>query len=498
MHLHKLRKMETEKKMENNKRKSGVLLHITSLPNEFTLGTFSSECEKFIDWLQAGGFTVWQVLPITDCGYKWSPYSAMSSFAISPTLIDLTEFLTREELLKYGFDKNGDRLEEENKILSALGDIYDRFGQSVDLTEFEKNNKYWLEDYATFKVLKHIYKNCPWIEFPAVLKNRAKVELDQFRGKHRKEIRKIKYFQYIAWNQWKRVKDYANAKGVEVFGDIPYYTEMESADVWSNPKDWKLDVKGQTELAGVPPDYFNADGQLWGNPIYNFSNMAKNKYAYLTKRFQRQAELFDIVRIDHFIAFSRYWSVPKGSTTAIKGKWVKGVGDSFLKILTTKVNAEIVAENLGIVTKEAEQLREKYGIAGLKVMQFGFDGDGDNMYQPHNYEKNCVAYIGTHDNNTFMGLLNNSDWDKINRFKRYLRIPLEWGNDAVVDNAIITMYRSSAKTIIFTMQDILKLGEEARMNQPGVVCYWDWQLNALPSYDLCGFYHDLALMYGRK
>jgi 4-alpha-glucanotransferase len=302
----------------------------------------------------------------------------------------------------------------------------------------------------------------------------------------------------VANSQWQRVRDYAHSKGIKIFGDVPFYVELDSVDVWANPKNWKLAVGGKGEVAGVPPDYFNADGQLWGNPIYNFSAMAKNKYKYFVDRFKRQGELFDIVRIDHFIAFCRYWSIPYGSKSATKGKWIKGAGDEILPEIIKKAKISIVAEDLGIVTDEVTKLREKFNIPGLKVLQFAFDGEGDNVYQPHNYEKDCVAYIGTHDNDTFMGLLNNSDWDKINRFKRYLRIPLEWGNDAVVDNAIITLYRSSARLIVLTMQDILKLDNSARMNIPGEPKgNWLWQLDSIPNHDNCYFYRDLSKMYGR-
>lgn len=484
--------------MEELKRTSGVLIHITNLPNKYTLGTFSCECMNLVDWLADAGFGVWQVLPITDCGYAFSPYSAKSSFAINPMLMDLSEYLSEEELESFGFDKRGEIPQEEKKILSAIELIYSKYRKEYDITAFEKSNAEWLEDYALFKVLKSVYNDAPWETFPKGLRDRETIAITEFKNKYRKEIDVIKFTQYILDLQWKKIKDYARNKGVKIFGDIPFYCELESSDVWSNPKNWKLGGKVRGEVAGVPPDYFNADGQLWGNPIYNYDVMAKNKFKFLVSRFKRQAELFDIVRIDHFIAFSRYWSIPRGATSAKTGKWVKSSGETILKEVMTKVKCPIIAEDLGVVTREVIDLRQKFGIPGLKVMQFAFDGDGDNIYQPHNYEKNCVAYIGTHDNNTFMGLLNNSDWDKINRFKRYLRIPLEWGNDAVVDNSIITLYRSSAKMIVLTMQDILKLGEESRMNTPGVVeGSWLWQLREMPSKDLCGFYKELAIMYAR-
>lgn len=485
-------------KMELN-RESGVLIHVTSLPNKYTLGTFSCEALKLIDWMNECGFRVWQVLPITDCGYAFSPYSAKSSFAINPMLMDLSEYLSDEELQSFNFYKEGLIPDEEKKILKAIELIYDKERKNVDISAFEKASNSWLEDYALYKAIRNVYNNCSWENFPTALKNRDVKALNDFRLSHAREIDIIKFAQYILDMQWKRIKKYANDKGIKILGDIPFYVEYDSADVWSNPKEWKLGVTGKGEIAGVPPDYFNEDGQLWGNPIYDYESMAKNKYKFIVNRLKRQSELFDMIRIDHFIAFSRYWAIPKGSTTAKKGKWVKGHGDKVLKEITSKVKIPIIAEDLGVVTKEVTALREKYDIAGLKVMQFAFDSEEDNDYRPHNYEKNCVAYIGTHDNDTLMGLLNNSDWDRINRFKKYLRVPLEWGNDAVVDNAIITLYRSSANMIILTMQDILKLGSESRMNTPGVVDgSWLWQLESLPSNELCGYYRELAELYGRN
>ena len=476
-------------KLNTDYRASGVLLHITSLPNEYqTLGVFSNECFKFIDWLVEAGFKIWQVLPINDSGYSNSPYSAISTFAINPYLIDLSQFLSKEEIENFGFNKNQSREVQEEKLDEALDLIYNKFGKATDKTEFVKENKAWLDDYACFKVLKKIYKDTSWLDFPLELKNRDKLILDKFKIKHAKEIDKIKFIQYIANMQWQEIKSYANKKGIKLFGDMPFYIEFESADVWSNPKNWKLDANGKGEKAGVPPDYFNSEGQLWGSPNYSF----------FVKRFEHLSKLFDILRIDHFIALSRYWSIPADSTTAKNGKWVKGSGDAILKQITSKVQLEIIAEDLGILTPEVTALKDKYKLPGLKVLQFAFDGEGDNVYQPHNYEKNCVAYIGTHDNDTFMGLLNNSDWDKINRFKNYLRIPLEWGNDAVVDNTIVSLYRSSANKIILTMQDILKLGSETRMNIPGTTeNNWNWQLDSLPSNDLCGWYKELSRLYCR-
>ena len=484
--------------MEKLDRKSGILLHITSLPDDLGWGRFSDSAYEFIDFLNEGNFKCWQTLPFADCLYGNSPYSAVSSFAINPYFLDITKFLTNDEIGSFDFEKNGDLEKEKAKFDKALDLIFDKCAKDFDLTLFEKNNKYWLDDYAIFKVIKKVYNDSPWNEFPLGLKNRVKTDIDAFKLKYKKEIEKIKFIQYLLDTQWQKIKTYANEKGIEIFGDIPFYVELDSSDVWANPKNWQLENGKPKMIAGVPPDYFNEDGQLWGNPLYNFSAMSKNKYDFWQKRIKRLSQMFDIIRIDHFVAFTRYWAVPSSSTTAKNGKWVKSVGNSLLKVLSDKCKVKLVAEDLGIVTNEVTELKDKFGIPGIKVMQFAFDKEGDNVYQPHNYEKNCVAYIGTHDNDTFMGMLGEGNWDKINRFKRYLNMPLEQDNDVVVDNTILALYRSSANMIILTAQDILKLGTDARMNVPGVAeGNWTWQLNSAMDRNLCHKFRELSNIYGR-
>lgn len=484
--------------MEKLRRSSGILMHITSLPNDIGYGCFSSACNEFIDYLAEGGFKCWQVLPFTDCLYDNSPYSAISSFAINPYFLDLKKYLTIEEIYQFCFDKENDREEEKKKFDNALELVYKNCRKNFKFDDFEKNNKYWLDDYACFKVLKKINNDKPWNEWPIGIRNRIKVELDSFKVNYKTEIDKVKFIQYLLDKDWQEIKKYARDRNIEIFGDVPFYVELDSADVWANPKNWQLENGKPKVVAGVPPDYFNVDGQLWGYPIYNFSAMAKNKYDFWQKRIKRLSDMFDIVRIDHFVAFSRYWAIPATSTTAKNGKWVKGVGNTLLKTLTSRCKVKLVAEDLGIVTDDVIALKDKFGIPGIKVMQFAFNSDGDNMYQPHNYEKNCVAYIGTHDNNTFMGMLNEGHWDKINRFKRYLRMPIEYGNDAVIENSIISLYRSSANMVILTMQDMLQLGEESRMNVPGVMQgNWKWQLQGELNKNILYKYRELSELYGR-
>ena len=483
--------------MEKLRRDAGVLLHITSLPNKWGLGTFSSSCYKFIDFLNDGGFGCWQVLPFADCGYGLSPYSAVSSFAINPYFIDLTEFLTNEEINSFGLSKENELYDQQVRFDKALDLVYKKHRLNFDISAWEKENDYWLDNYAGFRVLSKIYSN-DWTKFPKGLSYKKTNEMLEFKKVYSKDLDKEKFMQYIAEYQWKRIREYAKSKNIEIFGDIPMYVEFCSADVWNNPDDWQIENGKAKAVAGVPADYFNAEGQLWGYPLYNYENMARNKYNFWTKRFERISKLFDIVRIDHFVAFSRYWSIPSSSKSALSGKWQKGAGEKILPMLTNIPNLKIVAEDLGIITQDVIDLRMKYGIAGLKILQFAFDSDEDNIYKPHNFEKNCVAYLGTHDNDTFMGYLNSIDWDRLNRFKRYFGLPLEVQNDTVIDSAIENLYRSSAKLVILTMQDILKLGSDSRMNIPGVVTNnWLWQLDNIEFGDLFKRYKYLSEIYAR-
>lgn len=485
--------------MKQLDRNSGVLLHITSLPNNLRLGCFSCECNYFIDWLADGGFHTWQILPLVDCGYGLSPYNAVSSFAINPYLIDLTEFIKEEELSSLGLNKCNTLQQQTEIIDKALDIIYEKFGKSTDISKFEKKHAYWLEDYACYKVLKKNYNNSSWINFPTGLRDRIKSDITSFKTKHADEIQKEKFIQFVAHSQWNAIKEYAHSKGVKIFGDIPFYVCLDSADVWANPKNWKIDINGKGDVAGVPPDNFNAEGQLWGNPIYNYTAMSNDKYKYFINRFAHTGDIVDYIRIDHFVAFDKYYSIPKNSTSAKNGRWIKGGGENLLKVIDSKVANPIIAEDLGNVTSSVNSLRKKFNIPGLKLIQFAFDGDGDNIYQPHHWGSDSVGYIGTHDNNTYLGMLESINWEQLNRIKKYLRIPLEWGNDAVIDQTIITMYRSNAQLIILTMQDILKLNGNARLNIPGTIeNNWLWQLDNMPPHDLCWWYKDLACTYGRN
>ena len=292
-------------------------------------------------------------------------------------------------------------MEEYAKVFDdALTLVCEKCKNKYDLSDFIKKNNYWLQDYALFILLKKKYA-CPWYDFPKEFKNREKIAMDNFIKENKKGIDNIILIQYLLDLEWNKIKKYANENGIEIFGDIPFYTCFDSSDVWANKQCWLLEDGKPKLVSGVPPDYFNSEGQLWGDPIYDYDYLKKHNYNFFVNRFKKLSQLFDIVRIDHFVAFSRYWAILPNSKTAKKGKWIKGADKELLKALTSKCSCKIVAEDLGIVTDDVIKLKEEFNLSGVKVLQFAFDDDYDNAYKPHNYEKNCVAYIGTHDNNTF-------------------------------------------------------------------------------------------------
>lgn len=510
-------------------RKSGIMLHISSLPNDYGFGCFSKEAYEFVDFLHSSGFSYWQILPLNPTNESGSPFQSYSVFAGNPSFIDITEFLTEEELLslKKGsitqdsaqngieieqslkpnnidnniqyftindnndcskeYFSNNDEIGNKNKQVAIcnqldflsiyntrimlLKNIFDRDFNKYDLTEFKKENSFWLNDYATFMVLKDIYKT-PYWKFPNGLGNYNQKDLDSFRNSHEKEIEFYIFVQYLFFKQWKKLKTYANTKGIQIFGDLAFYPAGDSCDVWANKKDFCFTTDGNPKgLAGVPPDYFSKDGQLWGSPVYNIEEMKKNNYRFFTKRFEHAYNFFDVVRLDHFRGFESFWVVGDyKAKNAKKGKWVKGLGLDFFKTLKNKKVPKLVAEDLGTITKGVKILIEKLDIAGMKVFQFAFDGNPKNAYFPHNYIDNCVAYIGTHDNNTFIGFLETEINDKTkSEIKKYLGQSDNATNEELLAMVLSVMLNSRAKMVILTMQDILFLDASFRMNTPSTV-----------------------------
>ncbi len=462
-------------------RSSGILLHISSLPNKFGFGCFSKEAYDFVDFLHDTNQKFWQVLPINPTNDSGSPFQCYSVFAGNICFIDLTEYLTEKELIKLDVKKL--KKLDFNKIyeqrFNALKYIYKRDFKDTNLTKFIEENKFWLIDFAVFMALKEDYKTS-FYNFPEKYKNYDKTAIEKYKLKNKNKINFYIFTQYLFFNQWERLKKYAQKKGIKIIGDIAFYPASDSCDVWANKKEFCFDDAGNPlAVGGVPPDYFSKDGQLWGNPIYNVENMKKNKYKWWVKRFKHAYKFFDVARLDHFRGFESFWACPVKAQNAKVGKWIKGLGKPFFDVLFKYKNIpQFIAEDLGIITEKVNTLINKTGLPGMKVFQFAFDGNKKNSYFPHNYINNCVAYLGTHDNNTFVGFLKELDNQTLTKVKQYLGKEENATFEELTDMAISFLMNSRADVVIFTIQDLLYLDEKFRMNTPGTIQNnWGFMLN---------------------
>jgi len=451
-------------------RKCGLMLHISSLPNKYGFGCFSKDAYDFIDFLKKSGQHYWQVLPFNPTNNSGSPFQCYSVFAGNPNFIDLTEFLNEKELSKLNIkpttEINFKELTETR--INALKFIFNRDYKKYDLEEFKKQNAFWLQDYAVFMALKDFYNGVEYTLFPEPLKKYDKKAVKEFSEQHKTEVEFHIFVQYLFLQQWTKIKNYANENGIEIIGDIAFYPATDSSDTWANRENFCIDEECKpTGIAGVPPDYFSADGQLWGNPVYNVKKMKKDKYVWWVKRFQQAHKFYDIVRLDHFRGFESFWMCKPKAKTAKGGKWVKSFGLDLFKELKKHRVPGFIAEDLGVITQPVKDLMKKCGFPGMKVFQFAFDGDPKNAYYPHNYTEDCVAYIGTHDNNTFVGFLQEEPNETLKMVKEYLSLPDESTYEQITDLSLAVMLNSLAQTVIFTVQDVLKLDQNYRMNIPG-------------------------------
>lgn len=461
-----------------NNRASGILLHITSLPDKLGLGCFSISAYDFIRFLNDANCKYWQVLPFNHCNYGESPYSSFSAFAGNPYFIDIRQFLSDIDIEKLGIVENEklDATLMQEKLEKALQLIYSKNKLKYDLSNFIKVNKYWLDDYALFMAIRKKYKTADWRKFPTELKNRNKNALKKFAIENNEEINFYKFVQNLFFMQWKGIKDYANSLNVKIIGDMPIYVDMNSCDVWAHKEYFQIDENGYAQaVSGTPPEYFSKDGQLWGNPLYDFEKLGEDNYEWFLKRVQHQSNFFDMLRLDHFGGYVDYWSVPSKYKKSKYGSFKKGPGIELINLLKEKGKIELLLEDLGFLTKDTYQVKEKSKLPGIKIIQFGFDSGYSSKYLPHSFEKNCVAYIGNHDNDTFKGFLNKCDWEKINRIKNYLDLPHETQVDCVVDKMIRCIFSSSANIVIVTTQDLLRQDSECRMNTPSTVNDKNWK-----------------------
>jgi 4-alpha-glucanotransferase len=470
--------------MQQN-RTSGILLHPTSLPGPFGIGSLGRQAIKFVDFLETAGQKLWQVLPMGHTGYGDSPYQCFSIFAGNPILIDL-EFLVNDGLLHIndlppGYHLPDEKVEYGNVInfkKAALKKAFLNFsGSDHSKDEYHKfvaENEAWLHDYAVFISIKETLGGMPWWDWSEDLKLRNKKRIDAFVSENQNEIQFHKFVQYLFNKQWQSIKKHANSKGIAIVGDIPLYVAHDSADVWSNQKIFQFDKdRNPLKVAGVPPDYFSKTGQLWGNPLYDWDYLKENGYQWWIERIKGTTELYDIVRIDHFRGFEAYWAVPYGDKTAMNGKWVTAPGKELFKAVKNQLGTlPIIAEDLGIITPEVEELRDEFEFPGMKILQFAFHSDEGSGYLPHNYTRNFIVYTGTHDNDTLRGWFNSLEPQIKQRVLEYA----DASEDNVIEKMIRLAWSSTAKMAVIPLQDLLGLGSEARMNTPGTPAgNWQWR-----------------------
>lgn len=466
-------------------RRSGILMHISSLPGPGGIGSLGKEAYAFADFLKASGMAVWQVLPLGPTGYGESPYQSSSVFAGNPMLISCAA-LREAGLVAYDDGEEFTPDDPERVDYPAVRESKEKllrrcFAQSEDklqkeLAAFRRENP-WVEDFALFTALKARYGGVMWTKWPdREVRRRQPAALERCRRELDGEIRYHLFCQYLFFRQWFALKRYCNGLGIRLFGDMPIYVAEDSADTWTRPEVFQLDGEGVPKrVAGVPPDFFSADGQLWGNPLYRWFSLRLHGYGWWVERMAAMAKMYDIVRIDHFIGFANYYSVPQGAPNARTGKWIIGPGKSLFRTLERKIpGLNIVAEDLGCVNDRVRRLLTAVGYPGMRVLSFGFGGGEDNPHLPANYVTNSVVYTGTHDNDTVRGWIGTADDAALAQARQLLGFDKPEDGPAAFVRAVLA---SRADTAMIPMQDVLGLGGWARMNRPGTIGNnWLWRM----------------------
>ena len=465
-------------------RESGILMHITSLPGPYGVGTMGKSAYSFVDFLKKAGQSYWQILPLTPTSYGDSPYQSCSTFAGNHYLIDL-DMLVEEGLLKKEELSSIHWCDRENKVdfgiqyrnrLEVLRLAYGRFESNEDFVNFCRENGSWLSDFALFMALKDANEGKPWYQWETELKFREPNAIWQARRELRDEVSFYSFVQYLFRKQWTALRTYAHKNGIRIIGDVPIYVPYDSADVWSNPELFQLNEDlDPTGVAGVPPDAFSEDGQLWGNPLYRWDLMSQQGYAWWINRLEAAGKLYDVIRLDHFRGFESYWEVPYGDKTARGGRWVKGPDMEFINTIKEKLpQVRMIAEDLGVLTDAVLELRDGSGFPGMKVLQFAFDSREPSEYLPQAYITNTVCYTGTHDNMTTRQWFESASVDAVAYAKEYMALTTEEG---YVWGVIRTAMSSVSDLCVIQMQDFLNLGAEARMNFPGTLsdANWTWR-----------------------
>lgn len=493
-------------------RVSGILLHPTSIPSPYGIGDMGLEAYEFIDFLQRSGQHLWQTLPLTPTGFGDSPYQSFSAFAgqpliISPAFMEELELIREEDLADCpaGDGKAvdyGTIIPWKTKILKLA---FERFRQTKDeglLAEYEgfvEENAFWLEDYALFMSCKDKHEGQSWLSWEEPYRQPTKADKARMKEEFFDDMRYYYFVQFMFFKQWNQLRTYANAKDIKIIGDIPLFMSLDSADVWANQELFRLDSKGYPlAVAGVPPDYFSATGQLWGNPLYDWKAHKKEKYRWWISRIKGQLKLADYVRIDHFRGLYEYWSVPAGEETAMNGTWEEGPKDDLFHAIEKELGKDlpIIAEDLGIITQEVRDLRDRFGLPGMKILQFGFESQGESSFLPHQFKTtNCVCYTGTHDNDTTKGWYETAPEyakDKVRCYMNTDGSSIHW-------DFLRTCLGTIAAYAVIPLQDILGVGKEGRMNTPGVAAKnWAWRYEKESlSHELAEGLKRITRLYGR-
>ncbi|MFO7683464.1 MAG: 4-alpha-glucanotransferase [Chloroflexota bacterium] len=495
------------------KRAAGVLVHPTSFPGRYGIGDFGEAAYRFVDFLAASKQSYWQLLPLGPTGYADSPYQCFSAFAGNPLLISPDRLVGDGYLpaaavqhvppfpahaVDYGWviSYKNELFEQAFAMFKANGAAEKRAAYA----QFCADNAFWLDDFSLFMAVKNYHKELHggvWNTWPADIARREPAAMQAWSEKLADEISLSKFTQFLFFEQWLSLKHYANERDIQIIGDIPIFVAYDSADVWSNPDLFYLQEDGSPEfIAGVPPDYFSETGQRWGNPLYRWDRMKAQKYAWWVARLKMTFTQADVVRIDHFRGFEAYWEIPADEPTAVVGQWVKGpAADFFVSMREQLGELPIIAEDLGLITPEVEALRDQFDFPGMKILQFAFGGERKSDFLPHYFVPNCVVYTGTHDNDTALGWYRSASEDERDHLRRYMGVD---GHDVAWD-MIRMAYMSVADTAVCTMQDLMRLGTEARMNFPGKVGgYWRWRYTAdMLTHHVTDNLLNLTELYGR-
>lgn len=493
------------------KRSNGVIMPIFSLPSNYGIGTFGKASYEFVDFLADASIKYWQILPLGQTSYGDSPYQSFSSFAGNPYFIDLDmliedDLLEKNDLGNINFGDNEryvDYAIQYNIRYRILEKAFDNAKGKLDnqIKEFREKESFWIEDYALFMAIKHDQLDISWVEWDENLRNRNKDFLEKFKLDHKNEIDFYIFIQYEFFSQWQKLKEYTNRRNIEIIGDLPIYVAYDSCDAWVNSDILKIDKDSKQALivGGAPPDSYSEDGQLWGNPVYDWDKMKSDSYSFWQKRLEMALRTYDLLRLDHFRGFEKYYAIPASDENAKYGSWKEGGSYEFFDTVLEKYSdRQLIAEDLGYITKEVYDLKNHYGFPGMNVIQFAFDGTFTSNYLPHNYERNSIVYSSTHDSSTLKAWLDSLDDEEISLVEKYFGLKNSEKEDYVW--AIIrSLMASVADVSMFAIQDFFELGDEAKINTPSTLGNnWKWRARKEDFTDeLAAKIKDMSRLYGR-